>query len=101
MLKLTFLSYFLPIQLAHCYLDPSFLLFLLPLESLSKLYIVPRNVTYRLSYLSVLSYAHKPHLGNCLLKRALRVPKIPTASILNYSVGSALIVLGSFCVFGR
>ena len=41
MLKLTFLSYFFPIELVWCYLDPSFLLFLLPLESLSKLYIVP------------------------------------------------------------
>ena len=38
---LTFLFHFLPIELAHCYLDPSFLLCLLPLESLSKLYIVP------------------------------------------------------------
>ena len=33
MLKLTFLSHFLPIQLARFSLDPSFLLFLLPLES--------------------------------------------------------------------
>ena len=41
MLKLTFLSYFFPIELVWCYLDPSFLLFLLPLESSSKLYIVP------------------------------------------------------------
>ena len=40
-LKMTFLSHFLPIRLARCYLDPSFLLFLLTLESLSKLYIVP------------------------------------------------------------
>ena len=39
MLKLTFLSHFLPIQLARFSLDPSFLLFLLPLESLSKLFL--------------------------------------------------------------
>ena len=39
--KLTFLSHFLPIQLTHCYLDSSFQLILLPLEYLSKLYVVP------------------------------------------------------------
>ena len=33
LLKLTFLSNFRPIQLARCYLDPSFQLFLLPLEA--------------------------------------------------------------------
>ena len=63
-LKLTFPSHFLPLQLARCYLDPSFLLFLFPLESLIKLYVVPRNFTYRLSYLSVLFHSHKPHLVN-------------------------------------
>ena len=69
MLKLTFQSHFLPIQLAHCYLDSSFLLFLLPLESLSKLYAVPRNVTYRLSYLSILKgSAKKKILCNVLYR---------------------------------
>ena len=37
MLKLTSLSHFLQIQLAQSYLESSFLLFLLPLESISKL----------------------------------------------------------------
>ena len=64
MLKLTFISHFLPIQLPCCYLDPSFLLFLPSMESLCKSFVVPRNVTYRLSYLSVLSHTHKPCLGN-------------------------------------
>ena len=39
MLKLTFPSYFFPTRLVCCYLDPSFLLFLLSLESLRKLYV--------------------------------------------------------------
>ena len=63
-LKLTFLSYFFQIQLTWFYLDPSFLHFLLPLESLSKLYVVPWIVTNRLSYISVLSHSHKPFVGN-------------------------------------
>ena len=82
MLKLTFISHFLPIQLPCCYLDPSFLLFLPSMESLCKSFVVPRNVTYRLSYLSVLSHTHKPCLGNFQFECALWVSKIPTTSIL-------------------
>ena len=59
MLKLTSLSHFLQIQLAQSYLESSFLLFLLPLESISKLL----TLTFWLSYLSVLSHTHKPGLG--------------------------------------
>ena len=41
MLMITFLSHFLPIQLSKCYLDPSFLLFLLPLDSLTNGLLIP------------------------------------------------------------
>ena len=49
MLMLTSLSHLLPIQLAQCYLDPSFLLFL----NLKQVVCATLSVTYRLSYLSV------------------------------------------------
>ena len=92
-LKLAFLSHFLPKQLARCDLDPSFLLFLLLLESLSKLYLVPRNVTYRHSNLYALSHTHKPRRGNIPVQACLRVSKIPTTTICKFSVSSPLILL--------
>ena len=58
-------------------------------------------VTSRLTYLSVISSTHKPRLGNSQFDPALRVPKIPTNSVGNYSVSSALIVFQSFSVIGR
>ena len=40
-------------------------------------------------------------LGNSQLEHALWVLKIPTTSVRNFSVSSALIVLRSFGVLGR
>ena len=98
-LKLTFLSHFLPIQLTRCYLDPSFLLFLLPLESLSKLLtpsLLPTDLTIFLFYPLLTS----PVWIISQFEHALWVSKIPTTSICNYSASSALIVLWSFSVLG-
>ena len=76
MLKLTFLSHFLPIQLARCYLDPSFLLFILTLQSISKLQIVPRLC-------NILVWVFQQPL------------------LANFSVSSAHILLQYFGLLGR
>ena len=63
--------------------------------------VVPRNVTYRLSYFSVLSNTHKPCRVISQFECALWVSKIPATSICNYSVSYVLIVGQSFGVLGR
>ena len=99
MLKRTFLSHFLHIQLARCSIESSFLLILLSLESLSKLFTptwIPTDFSIFLFYLST----NKLCLSNSQFDQALGT-LFPTTSIRNYSVSSALIVLRSFGVLGR
>ena len=63
MLQLTFLSYFFLIQLAWCCIGPSFLHFLLLLESWRKLYVV-LHCYWGTFYSSVLSNTHKAPSGS-------------------------------------
>ena len=67
MIMLTFLSYFFPIQLVWCFIDPSFLLFLLPLESLRKLYIVPTLLLRNFPIFLFYPILTRPRLGNSQL----------------------------------
>ena len=69
MLMLTFLSYFFPIQLVWCCIDPSFLLFLLPLQSLRKLYVVPTKSLRNFPIFLFYPIPSRPRLGNSQLKR--------------------------------
>ena len=71
MLMLTFLSYFFPIQLVWCCIDPSFLLFLLPLQSLRKLYVVPTKSLRNFPIFLFYPIPSRPRLGNSQLERAL------------------------------
>ena len=75
MLKLTFLSYFFPIQLVWWYIDPSFLHFLLPLDTLRKLYVVPTLLLRNFPIFLFYPILTRPRLGNSQLERALWVIK--------------------------
>ena len=91
MLKLTYLSHFLPKQLAQHFLDPSFLLYLLPLESVSKLHVLRKVLPTDFPIYPVLT---TPVWVIPQFECALCIPKtIPTTSIHNHSVNSALIIL--------
>ena len=70
MLKLTFQSHLLHIQLAGCYLESSFLLFLLPLESFSKL-LTPTWIPTDFPIFLFHPSTHKPRLGNSHFEGAL------------------------------
>ena len=80
MIKLTLLSYFLPIQIAHCYLDSSFLLFYLPLEYSSKL-LTPTLLTNDYPIFLFHSILIRPVWVISQFEHALWVSKIPTTSI--------------------
>ena len=84
-----------------CPLLPKFFINALPSSWIIKQVVDTYIVTYWLSYLPVLSHTHKAHLGNFLVHACFVGIKIPTTSICNCSVSSALIILRSFDVLGR
>ena len=78
MLMLTFLSHYLPKQLACCHQDPSFMLLLHPLESLSKLYVIPTTLP---TIFSVYPELTSPVWVISQDDRAFWIPKVPTKTL--------------------